>query len=114
MRADFIVSHLRHADHQMPRKTGSRRQPGTQPSDGVPVYQSDTRGIKPSGSDSIRRYHRRVVASNVSAYSWYVDRSGFYPTVVVSITVTIPSYNATYSASQTLRFYPRVTATPSP
>jgi prepilin-type N-terminal cleavage/methylation domain-containing protein len=56
----------------------------------------------------------RVVASNVTAYSWYVDRSGLYPTVVVSITVTIPSYNVTYSDSQTLRFYPRITATPSP
>ena len=56
----------------------------------------------------------RVVASNVTAYSWYVDRTGLYPTVVVSITVTIPSYNATYSSSQTLRFYPRITATPSP
>lgn len=57
----------------------------------------------------------RVVASNVTAYSWYVDQdSGGNPSIVVSLTVTIPSYNATYSESQTLRFYPRITATPSP
>ena len=55
----------------------------------------------------------RTVSSNVTAYSWYVDRTGA-PTVVISLTVTIPSYNATYSESQTFRFYPRITATPSP
>lgn len=57
---------------------------------------------------------RRVAASNVSNYSWYVDHSGANPTVVVSMTVTIASYNATYSESQTLRFYPRITVAPSP
>lgn len=56
----------------------------------------------------------RVAASNVTAYSWYIDGSGAYPSLVISMTVTIPSYNATYSQSQTLRFYPRITATPSP
>ena len=56
----------------------------------------------------------RVVASNVTAYSWYVDGSGANPSLVISVTVTIPSSNATYSQSQTLRFYPRITATPSP
>lgn len=56
----------------------------------------------------------RVAASNVTAYSWYVDSTGANPTVVVSMTVTIPSYNASYSESQTLRFYPRITVSPSP
>jgi prepilin-type N-terminal cleavage/methylation domain-containing protein len=51
----------------------------------------------------------RVAASSVSAYSWYVDSSGANPTVVVSMTVTIDSYNSKYSESQTLRFYPRIT-----
>ena len=52
----------------------------------------------------------RVAASNVTAYSWYIDRSGADPTVVVNFTVTIPTYNATYSQSQTLLFYPRITS----
>lgn len=56
----------------------------------------------------------RVAASNVTAYSWYIDGSGANPSLVVSMTVTIPSYNATYSESQTLRFYPRITVTSSP
>lgn len=56
----------------------------------------------------------RVAASNVTAYSWYIDPSGANPTLVVSMTVTIPSYNATYRESQTFRFYPRITAAPSP
>jgi prepilin-type N-terminal cleavage/methylation domain-containing protein len=64
-------------------------------------------------ADNTNGTSTRVVASNVTAYSWYVDRTAA-PTVVVSLTVTIPSYNATYSESQTFRFYPRITATPSP
>ena len=51
----------------------------------------------------------RVVASNVSAFSWYVDSSGAHPTVVIDMTVTVKSFSTTYSESQTLRFYPRVT-----
>jgi hypothetical protein len=50
-----------------------------------------------------------VVASNVTAYSWYVDRSSGKPTVVVRMTVTIVTYNATYSQSQTFLFSPRIT-----
>jgi len=42
-------------------------------------------------------------ASNVTAFSWYVDTATGGPTVVVSMTVQI---NAT-SQSQTMRFYPR-------
>jgi prepilin-type N-terminal cleavage/methylation domain-containing protein len=86
------------------------------PPDSPPVS-STVRYAWDASLDVVTRYAgttSRVVASNVTAYSWYIDRSELYPTVVVSITVTIPSYNATYSASQTLRFYPRVTATPSP
>jgi prepilin-type N-terminal cleavage/methylation domain-containing protein len=52
----------------------------------------------------------RVAADHVTAYSWYVDSSGSRPSVVVSLTVTIPSYNASYSQSQTFRFSPQVTA----
>jgi prepilin-type N-terminal cleavage/methylation domain-containing protein len=86
------------------------------PPDAVPVSYTVRYAWDPS-LQVVTRYAgpaSRVVASHVTAYSWYVDRSGLYPTVVVNITVTIPSYNATYSASQTLRFYPRITATPSP
>jgi prepilin-type N-terminal cleavage/methylation domain-containing protein len=43
-------------------------------------------------------------ATDVSAFSWYVDTSGGHPTVVVSLTVTVGAY----SESQTFRFYPRV------
>ena len=64
-------------------------------------------------ADNANGTSTRIVSSNVAAYSWYVDRAGA-PTVVISLTVTIPSYNATYSESQTFRFYPRITATPSP
>ena len=39
----------------------------------------------------------------------YVDSSGAHPTVVIDMTVTVKSFNMTYSESQTLRFYPRVT-----
>jgi prepilin-type N-terminal cleavage/methylation domain-containing protein len=52
----------------------------------------------------------RVAATNVVAYSWYIDNSGDHPSVVVSMTVTVGFYNTSYSESQTLRFYPRVTA----
>ncbi len=64
-------------------------------------------------ADNANGTSTRIVSSDVTAYSWYVDRTAA-PTVVVSLTVTIPSYNATYSESQTFRFYPRITATPSP
>ena len=42
-------------------------------------------------------------ATDVSAFSWYVDQSTGFPTVVVNLTVTIKGY----SESQTLRYYPR-------
>lgn len=50
----------------------------------------------------------QVVATNVTGYSWYVDPNGARPAVVVSMTVTVSSYDATYSESQSLLFYPRV------
>jgi prepilin-type N-terminal cleavage/methylation domain-containing protein len=56
----------------------------------------------------------RVTATNVTAYSWYIESSGANPSVVVSVTVTIAFYNSSYSDSQTLRFYPRLTASPTP
>jgi prepilin-type N-terminal cleavage/methylation domain-containing protein len=52
----------------------------------------------------------RVVASGVTRYSWYVDSTGGHPVVVVSMSVTMASYNTTYTESQNLLFYPRVTA----
>jgi prepilin-type N-terminal cleavage/methylation domain-containing protein len=49
-------------------------------------------------------------ASNVTAFSWYVDTANDRPTVVVSITVQIKAINQ----SQTMRFYPRaVSQTPA-
>lgn len=51
----------------------------------------------------------RVTASGVTNYSWYVDRSGAHPVVVVSMTVVVSFYNTSYAESQTLLFYPRVT-----
>ncbi len=64
------------------------------------------------GQQQVTRYAGAssvVVASNVRAYSWYVDRSSGKPTVVVRMTVTIVTYNATYSQSQTFLFSPRIT-----
>ena len=51
----------------------------------------------------------RIVATNVTSYSWYVD-PGAHATVVIVLTVTYDAYNARYSESQALRFYPRVGA----
>lgn len=49
-------------------------------------------------------------ALNVTAFTWYVDTSTAHPTVVVNLTVTIGNPSGmTYSESQTLRFYPRLT-----
>ena len=52
----------------------------------------------------------RVVASSVTNYSWYLDRSGDHPSVVVSMDVRVGFYNTTYTETQTLLFYPRVTS----
>ncbi len=46
----------------------------------------------------------RHVAANVTAFSWYLDQTTQFPTVVISITVTVSNY----SESQTFRFYPRL------
>ena len=43
-------------------------------------------------------------ATGVTAFSWYVDESAAFPTVVVRLTVTVRGY----SLSQTLLFYPRL------
>ena len=53
----------------------------------------------------------RTVAENVTDYRWYVDGSGATQEVVVNLTVTISSYNATYSEMGSFRFWPRATAT---
>jgi prepilin-type N-terminal cleavage/methylation domain-containing protein len=52
----------------------------------------------------------RVAASNVTAYSWYIDSSGDHPSVVINMTVTVAFYNTQYRESQTLRFYPRISS----
>lgn len=51
----------------------------------------------------------RTVATDVTSFSWYVDGTAAHAAVVVSLTVTIATYNSTYRESQTLRFSPRVT-----
>jgi len=51
----------------------------------------------------------QTAASNVTDYSWYVDISEDHPVVVVRMTVTVGFYNTSYSESQSLLFYPRVT-----
>ena len=66
-----------------------------------PATQSVTRAI---GSSS------RIAAGNVTAFSWFVDATGANPVVVIAMTVTVSSYNTSYSQSQTLLFYPRVTS----
>ncbi len=43
-------------------------------------------------------------ATGVTAFSWYLDGSGSHQMVVVTISVMVQSYTET----QTLRFYPRV------
>lgn len=53
---------------------------------------------------------RRTVSTDVSSFSWYVDSTDGHPAVVVTLTVTFNSYNNTFSESQSLRFYPRVTS----
>jgi prepilin-type N-terminal cleavage/methylation domain-containing protein len=68
-----------------------------------------------SSQQTLTRYvgsASRVAASGVAAYSWYVDpgEAGAHPVVVVSMTITIAFYNTSYSESQTLLFYPRVTS----
>ena len=52
----------------------------------------------------------RTVATNVTRYSWYVDSSAAHPSIVINLTVTMVTYNSSYSQSQSLRFYPRVGA----
>jgi hypothetical protein len=57
----------------------------------------------------------RVVARDVTAYSWYIDDSAAHRTVVVALTVNVTgTFGTTYNESVSLRFYPRVTATPAP
>jgi prepilin-type N-terminal cleavage/methylation domain-containing protein len=63
--------------------------------------QSVTRAI---GSSS------QTAAGNVTSFSWYVDATGARPVVVIALTVTIGFYNTSYSQSQTLLFYPRITS----
>lgn len=52
----------------------------------------------------------QVAASSVTGYAWFVDNGGAHPVVVVSMTVTVADYNTTYTESQTLLFYPRVSS----
>jgi hypothetical protein len=57
----------------------------------------------------------RVVARNIALYSWYIDDSAAHRTVVVALTVNVKgTFGTTYNESVSLRFYPRVTATPTP
>jgi prepilin-type N-terminal cleavage/methylation domain-containing protein len=66
-----------------------------------------------SSQQAVTRYvdtRSRVAASSVTAYSWYIDDSGGHPVVVINMTVTVTFYNTSYSESQSLLFYPRVTS----
>jgi prepilin-type N-terminal cleavage/methylation domain-containing protein len=54
----------------------------------------------------------RVTSTNVTAYSWYIERGGSVPSVVVSMTVTVAAYDTVYSESQTFRFNAEVTSSP--
>jgi prepilin-type N-terminal cleavage/methylation domain-containing protein len=50
------------------------------------------------------------MATNVTSFSWYVDIAPLHPTVVISLTVTVPRLGdvLAYSDSQTFRFVPQV------
>ena len=52
----------------------------------------------------------KIAAGDVTAFQWYLDSSGGHPVVVVQMSVTVGFYNTTYTESQTLLFYPRVTS----
>ena len=55
------------------------------------------RNVAPSGATA-------HAATDVSAFSWYLDTTATHSTVVVTISVTVQAYTET----QILRFYPRV------
>jgi prepilin-type N-terminal cleavage/methylation domain-containing protein len=68
----------------------------------------------PSGSDHVLRQigtNSHTAATNVTAFSWYVDGTAPNTSVVVTLTVTMGSPGTTLSQSQTMRFYPRVDPT---
>ncbi len=88
------------AGSRMPNPIGSVAAPFTARYTWDSSQQTVTRFVGPAS---------RVAASGVTAYSWYIDRSGAHPVVVVSMTVVIAFYNTSYAESQTLLFYPRVT-----
>lgn len=52
----------------------------------------------------------KIAAGNVTAFQWYIDATGEHPVVVVQMSVTVGFYNTTYTQSQTLLFYPRITS----
>jgi hypothetical protein len=52
----------------------------------------------------------RVAASGVTNFSWYVDSSAQHPVVVVNLSVSVGIYGNSYTQSQSLLFYPRVTS----
>jgi prepilin-type N-terminal cleavage/methylation domain-containing protein len=62
----------------------------------------------PAGSDLVNRKvgagSASPAATSVTAFSWYVDGTAPYQSVVVSLSVTL----GTVSQSQTMRFLPRV------
>lgn len=85
---------------RMPNQVGGAAAPYTVTYTWDPIQQLVVRQV--SGGAS------RTVASGVTSYSWYVDSSAAHPTVVVNLTVTVNTYNASYSETQAFRFYPRV------
>jgi prepilin-type N-terminal cleavage/methylation domain-containing protein len=87
--------------YRMPNQASGAATPFSVAYSWSPAPQSVSRAIGSS---------RQIAADNVTAFSWYVDSTADHPVVVVAMTVTIAFYNTTYRESQTLLFYPRVTA----
>jgi prepilin-type N-terminal cleavage/methylation domain-containing protein len=68
----------------------------------------------PTGSDHVLRQigtNSHTAATNVTAFSWYVDSTSPNKSVVVTLTVTMGTSGTAISQSQTMRFYPRVDPT---
>lgn len=71
----------------------------------------------PTSSDHVLRQigtNSHTVATNVTAFSWYLDSTSPNKSVVVTLAVTMGTSGTTISQSQTMRFYPRVDPTLPP
>jgi prepilin-type N-terminal cleavage/methylation domain-containing protein len=64
------------------------------------TYTWDGSGVLVRQQDA---YPSTEMGTDVTAFSWYVDTTSPFPTVVVGMSVTVQAY----TESQTFRFYPR-------